>query len=221
MNVIACVPIKLNNERLKNKNLKEFYDGTPLIHLILKTLIKSKFIDDVYVFCSDEQIIKHLPKGVKFLKREEILDLDAATPQDIINSFTSKIDASIYVFSHATSPFISLKSINLCITKVLERKHDSAFTVEKIQKLLWKENRAFNFNKKNIPRTQDLDIIYAEVSAAYVFTREVFTRFNSRIGQTPYLCEVSKIEAIDIDYPIDFEIANSIYKYLLKKGDND
>ena len=31
--------------------------------------------------------------------------------------------------------------------------------------------------------------------------------------------EVSKIEAIDIDYPEDFEIANAIYKEVIKKNE--
>ena len=38
MKTIAIVPIKLNNERLPNKNIKPFDNGAPLCHYIFETL---------------------------------------------------------------------------------------------------------------------------------------------------------------------------------------
>lgn len=35
----------------------------------------------------------------------------------------------------------------------------------------------------------------------------------------PWIEEVGKIEAIDIDYPEDFDIANAIYKEIINKGE--
>lgn len=72
---VAFVPLKLNNERLPNKNTKQLSDGTPLLSLILNTLKQIENVDDVYVYCSDESVIKYLPKGVKFLQRSTELDL--------------------------------------------------------------------------------------------------------------------------------------------------
>ena len=40
MKTVAFVPIKLNNQRTPGKNTKKFDDGTPLITLFLKTLVK-------------------------------------------------------------------------------------------------------------------------------------------------------------------------------------
>lgn len=42
MKVVAVVPIKLNNERLKNKNIKKFDNGEPLCTYLLNTLKKVK-----------------------------------------------------------------------------------------------------------------------------------------------------------------------------------
>ena len=55
---VAFVPLKLNNERLPNKNTKQLSDGTPLLSLILNTLKQIENVDDVYVYCSDESVIK-------------------------------------------------------------------------------------------------------------------------------------------------------------------
>ena len=52
MKVVALVPIKMNNERTPGKNTKQFDDGTPLIHFILKTLNEAQEVDETYVYCS-------------------------------------------------------------------------------------------------------------------------------------------------------------------------
>lgn len=214
--IVAFVPIKLNNERTPGKNLKQFYDGTPLIQCILKTLKKMEFLDEIYVFCSDSEIKDYLIPGVEFLERPKYLDKNTATPQDIIREFMKKVDADIYMVSHATSPFVTKQHLEECIEAVLSEEHDSAFTGEKIQRLLWSEKgKPLNFNPENIPRTQDLPPIYSEVSAAYVFEKNTFLKMNRRIGITPKIVEVSGIECVDIDYPEDFEIASALYKEIL------
>lgn len=215
MKTVAFVPIKLNNERTPGKNLRPFFDGKPLISFILETLLEVKEINEIYVFCSEEKIKEFLPEGVSFLQRPEYLDTPEATPQDIIKEFMARISADIYITAHATSPFVTAAHIRECVLKVQSGSYDSAFTAEKIQKLLWKNNRPLNFEADNIPRTQDLEKIYSEVSAAYVYKREVFTELKRRIGKNPYICEVSGIECVDIDYPEDFLIADAIYEKII------
>lgn len=217
MKVIAFVPIKMNNERLPGKNVKPFSDGTSILEMILGKLNAVKDIDEIYVFCSDESIKKYLPSNVKFLSREKHLDTSSATSQDIISSFMSKVDSDIYLLAHATSPFVKSSSIEKCIAMIKEYDYDSAFTAYKLQKLLWCENEPMNFDAANIPRTQDLVPIYEEVSAAYVFKKETFEKYNRRIGVKPYICNVGLIESIDIDNYEDFELANCIYINMLKR----
>ena len=217
MKVAAFVPIKLNNERAPGKNTKRFDDGTPLITHFLKTLTSVSEIDELYVYCSKEEIKEYLVPGVEYLKRPERLDTKEATPQDIISSFMAQVEADIYMVCHCTSPFVKAERFSTCIQKVSSGNHDSAFTGERIQRLMWHEGKPLNFDAANIPRTQDLPVYYNEVSAAYVFRKETFETLRRRVGVTPYICEVSGIECVDIDYPEDFEIANAIYMAILKK----
>jgi CMP-N-acetylneuraminic acid synthetase len=42
--VVALLPMKGTSERVPNKNLKIF-NGKPLYHIVMNTLLKSKFID--------------------------------------------------------------------------------------------------------------------------------------------------------------------------------
>jgi CMP-N-acetylneuraminic acid synthetase len=107
------------------------------------------------------------------------VDTQVATPQDIIKEFIRLIDADIYMVAHVTSPFVSIPYFEECIESVISGAFDSSFTSEKIQKLLWKNDAVpLNFNANAIPRTQDLLPIYAEVSASYVFKKDVFFKFK-------------------------------------------
>jgi len=83
---------------------------------------------------------------------------------------------------------------------------------------MWENNKPINFDPSHFPRTQDLPDIYAETSIAYVFTQETFNKYNRRVGTNPFIQVVDKIEAIDIDYPEDFIIADAIYKEVINRS---
>lgn len=216
MKTVALIPIKLDSKRIPNKNIKPFFDGTPLMHFIQKICLKSDKIDETYIYCSDEEVQKYILPGVKFLKRPKYLDGDNINANDFIKEFLKTVDADIYVNTHTTSPFAKVETINACIEKVASNEYDSAFCAESVKTFMWKDSIPINFDPANFPRTQDLPLIYAETSIAYVFTKNTFKKYNRRVGIKPYIHEIGKIEAIDIDYPEDFDIANAIYKEIIK-----
>ena len=211
MKTVAIVPIKLSNERLPGKNTK-LLGGIPLIQHILNTLLKVNDIDEIYVYCSDESIESYFPQGIKFLKRDAVLDLPTSNFNQIFDSFISRIDADIYVYAHATAPFTETKTIQDCISQIQSGDYDSAFTASKIQDYLWADNKPMNFDATNLPRSQDLAPIYRETSGIYVFAKNQYLQTHRRIGNKPYIKEVSYKEAIDINTAEDFELAQIIIK---------
>jgi CMP-N-acetylneuraminic acid synthetase len=217
MKTVAFIPIKLNSERLPSKNVKAFKNGKPLIHYILETATITSSIDELYVYCSSEKIINYLPSTVKYLKRPECLDLSTTSITEVITSFTETIQADTYVLLHATAPFIKAESINKGILAVSDGTFDSAFPVTVNHEFLWIDGKP-NYNVKNIPRTQDLEPFYIETTGFYIFTSEL-AKQKRRIGDRPFFIEVSKIEATDINDPVDFEIADAIYNYIVKRDE--
>ena len=219
MKVAAYIPIKLNNERLPGKNTKEFSDGTPLCKFMFNTISQVDEIDDIYCYCSSEDIVPYLCGRVELLKRDEWLDSAQAKFQDICDSFIEKVPADVIVLAHVTSPFLKRESIEKCVKAVLSGEYDSAFTAAKVQDFLWQDGKPMNFTPESIVRTQDLPVVYKETVGCYVFTRESYMKLKRRIGLNPYICEISKIEETDIDYPDDFEIADAVYMNMLQKED--
>lgn len=211
MKTVAFVPIKLNSERLPLKNIKPFFDGTPLISCILKTLQTVKNVDEIYVYCSDEKITEYLPENIKFLKRDPYYDLSTTKFNEVLTSFAELVEADVYVLTHATAPFITAESIALGVEKVASGEYLSAHAVTLLKEFIWHDGKPVNYDLQNIPRTQDLPDYYTETCGLYVYTRDLILNQKRRISDNPYLIEVSKIEACDINTADDFVIADAIY----------
>ncbi len=218
MKTVAFIPIKLNNERVPGKNIRPLSDGTPLVHLIQKTLLKTKLVDEIYVYCSNDCIKDFLLDGVKYLKRDEKFDRSDAKVNDMFLAFSNTVKADVYVLAHATAPLQTAKSIDKGIEIVMSGEYDSALAVRKIMDFLWIDGKPFNYSIDKIPRTQDLKPTYAETTGLYIYNYDVIQNLNRRIGNKPYLLEVDAIEATDINYPDDFEIADALYMHMLNKS---
>jgi CMP-N-acetylneuraminic acid synthetase len=70
--------------------------------------------------------------------------------------------------------------------------------------------RAINHNPAVLLRTQDLPPVYEENSCIYLFSRQTLEARRNRLGERPYLFEIDRSEALDIDEELDFTIAEII-----------
>jgi len=214
MKTIAVVPMKLNNKRLPNKNTKSFTNGNPLCHYVLSTLLNVEGVDEVYVYCSNPDIQDFIPKGVKFLKRDSLLDQDTTSMNEVLDAFAKDVHADIYMMTHTTSPFVRKESLEKGLEAVVSGEYDSAFAAKKIQDFLWKNGEPFNYELDNIPRTQDISPLYKETSGFYIYKKIIITELNRRIGDNPYIVEVDEIESLDIDVAEDFVISDAVFNHL-------
>lgn len=215
MKIVSFIPIKLNNQRLPGKNLLSL-NGKPLCNYIFETMGKISAIDEKYVYCSDDKIKTYIPEELTFLKRNKSLDGFQVKGLEIIESFVKDVPADIYVLTHVTQPFTQAESIEKALDKVVNGGYDSAFSAIALQDYLWMDGKPLNYDLKNVVRTQDLEPVYMETGAFFIFRREVFLDLHQRIGNNPYIYEISQIEGIDIDTAEDFEFAEAVAAYMEK-----
>ena len=217
MKVVSFIPIKLNNQRLPGKNLLPL-NGRPTCEYIFDTINSIDDIHEKYVYCSDELIKKYMPAGLTFLKRGTYLDGFQIKGLEIIDSFIKDVDADIYVLTHVTQPFTKPESIRKALEKVIGGEYDSAFSAVMLQDYMWMNGKPFNYDVKDIPRSQDLKPIYMETGAFFIFRKEVFTKLGQRIGNNPFIYVIDRFEAVDIDTREDFLFAQVVAKYLETEG---
>lgn len=211
--VVSFIPIKLQNQRLPGKNLMEL-EGRPLCEHLFDTICQVDEIAEKYVYCSDEKIQEYMPPEMVFLKRDARLDGFQVKGLEIIESFVGDVDADVYVLAHVTQPFTRAESIRAALGKVLREGYDSAFSCMEIQDYCWYGGKPLNYDMGDIATTQNLEPVYVETGAFYIFRREVFARLRQRIGENPFPYIVDHFEAVDIDTPEDFEYARAVASYL-------
>ena len=221
MKITVLLPMKGNSERIANKNLKLF-NGKPLFHAIINELITSKYINKVIINTDSDLIaesaINTFQDFVSIHKRPKNIQGDFVSMNKIIEYDLNNSDSDIYIQTHSTSPLLTVKSLDAAIDKMISKSKDfdSIFSVTKIQTRFYDKNgNPFNHDPKELLRTQDLDPLFEENSGFYIFTKESFKNADhKRIGLRPLMFEIDKIEAIDIDEPSDFIIAETLHKLL-------
>lgn len=208
--MLAILPLRKNSKRIKNKNILKL-KKKPLYCYILNTLLKSKYIKKIIISTdynfkfANKKIVKHLrPKNLRSNCNINLVI------KDVLNNYDSKD----FIQVHATNPLLKTKTLDNAIKFYKKNKDiDSLFGVSKFQKRLWTRNiTPFNHKKNNSPTTQDLNILYEENSCFYIFSKKSFIKSSNRIGITPGIYKVSKIESIDIDDNEDFEIAKLLLR---------
>lgn len=209
MKIVAFATIKLNSERVPHKNIQPV-GSKPLCYHILNTALQVDSIDDVIVYCSDEAVTKYMPEGAKFLKRDAWLDGNEIRAKDTYTAFLNDVDADIYIAMCTTSPFTQKETLENALNKVLYEGFDSAFTAKRMQTFAWYKGKPINYDLENVPRTQDMEPVFVETSAFFIFKKELWTRYGRRIGFNPYIQEVGEIESVDIDTMEDLKFAQII-----------
>ena len=128
---------------------------------------------------------------------------------------TSQVEADFYLQTHSTNPLLRPQTIQRAVDAFLRLYpvYDTLFGVTRWQTRLWDGlARPINHNAAILLRTQDLPPVYEENSNLYIFSRETLLRRHNRVGERPYLFEIDRLEAVDIDDESAFVIAELLYQ---------
>lgn len=212
----AIVPMRHDSERVKGKNYRPL-GGVPLFYHIVQTLLSCPSIDRVVIDTDSAPIKKSCAKDfpqVSVIDRPKNLRKGETPMNDVLLNTIKKVDAEVYLQTHSTNPLLSAESIETAIAKfrAARGRNDSLFSVTRLQQRLWDAMALpVNHDPAVLMRTQDLRPIYIENSSLYLFTKGSLLENNNRIGKSPMMFELDKIEAHDIDDEADFALAEMLY----------
>jgi CMP-N-acetylneuraminic acid synthetase len=216
--ITALVPMRHHSQRVPGKNYRDL-DGKPLYQYIIETLIAVPEISQVLVDTDSTPIIDGLAKNfpqVKVVIRPEHLRADTIPMNEILTYDTSLVESDYFLQTHSTNPLLTAKTLSDGIKQFLNSypAYDSMFSVTRLQTRLWDSlTRAMNHNPAILLQTQDLPPVYEENSCFYMFTRAKLIEKRNRLGDRPFMIEIPRLEAIDIDEETDFEIADIMMRF--------
>jgi CMP-N-acetylneuraminic acid synthetase len=217
--IAALVPMRHHSQRVPGKNYRPLA-GKPLFHYIVESLLSVSEIHQVVVDTDSEPVIQSLRQNfpqVKVIHRPENLRADDIAMNEILKHDTSQVEADVYLQTHSTNPLLRPDTILRAIQTFLANSStcDSLFSVTRLQTRLYDQfGHALNHDPAVLIQTQELPPVYEENSCLYLFTRENLLKRNHRIGEHPFMFEISPEEAWDIDEELDFAVC----EFLMNKN---
>lgn len=225
MKITAVVPVRKGSQRVKDKNLRPFANTT-LLDNKLKTLLSVPEFDSIVVNTNSEAAIELVEEEYKntkitYHRREEYYASSQCSGSDFFKHLGEVTDTDIFVYTPCTSPFIKADTYSKCIHKFLSTdQYDSLATVSSIKEFLWLDGKPLNYNPLHAPNSQNLPNVVALNFGVSIISKENLIANSNIIGKKPQFIVTDEIEAIDIDTPLDFYIAEQLYrKLILEKKD--
>ncbi|MEI0510587.1 acylneuraminate cytidylyltransferase family protein [Brachyspira intermedia] len=208
----AVIPVRAGSKRIKDKNIQPFADSNLLIHKI-RQLKKVKEIDNIVV-SSDSEIMLQMAKseGVNIHKRElKYADDTITNPHEIIEYIVSNLDGEYIMWVTCVTPLLESETISNMINTyknevINSNQYDSLVSVKLLNKYI--------IDNTNYRHTviSNYDKLYTITNGFYMASKEIMLSNKYFLGVNPYLYEIDKISAIDIDDKYDLEIARLLYK---------
>ena len=215
---VALLPMKANSQRVKGKNFRHLH-GKPLFSWILDALLAVEEIDAVVINTDARAILAEngLTEGGRVLVRDRRPEIcgDTVSMNLILADDIAAVEADTYLMTHTTNPMLSSATIRDALARyragVAAGTADSLFTVTRVQTRFYRADASpVNHDPDNLIQTQDLEPWFEENSNLYIFSRDSFAATDARIGRRPILHEMDGMEAIDIDTPEDWALAEAI-----------
>jgi CMP-N-acetylneuraminic acid synthetase len=230
--VFAIIPARGGSKGIPRKNIIDLC-GKPLLAYTIQHARESKHIDEFIVNTDDSEIrdvaIHYKAKTIK--RPEEYAHDQICQEVDLLLKWTieqyeemnPEIHIDIAVLLYPTAPLRDVKSIDKAIDLVKNKGFDSALSLYRDTRYLWKVKKdsktvePTNYNpNKRMPRQKERWNQWAENKAIYVMKREVLFKLG-RIGPKCGYVEMEKWRSVDIDETEDLNMAKALYESYIGK----
>jgi CMP-N,N'-diacetyllegionaminic acid synthase len=225
--VLGITPARGGSKGIPRKNIIDL-GGKPLVAHTIEQARKATRLDVHIVNSEDEEIRSVAEKhGARTMTRPDMYAHDQILQEvDLLLQWTVEqyeeanpdVEVDIVVLLYPTAPLRDTASIDEAVRLVQEEGYDSALSVYFDTRYLWavSEDGATitpqNYDpNKRMPRQKETWNQWAENKAIYAMKREVLFSIG-RIGPRCGYVEMEKWRSIDIDEPVDLEMARAIYQ---------
>lgn len=227
---ICIIPARGGSKGIPKKNIR-LLGGKPLIVHTIESALDSRLFDHVLVTTDDEEIAKvskEFGAEIPFMRPSE-LATDTTSTDDVLNFCIPKLrslgfDFDVFALRDCTVPFIDKNDMSGAINLLKQKSCDGVFAATKAHPspyfgMMETNEDGFLIPSKlpahNVARRQDAPTVWI-VDGLFVFYTDKFLT-NKMIYKgkiLPY--EISKIHAHMIDFELDFQIAEFLYRELCK-----
>lgn len=219
--VAAITGVRRSSKRVLNKNFRPFA-GSSLFEIKLRQLLEVRGVDRVYVSSNDDLALKQAEElgAVPLFRPDELCSDDAGISQ-FAPYFANQIKEDSILYTLVTCPLVGAPTYDEAVREFREldvSRYDSLASFAICREFFWKDGQPFNYDPGNQPRSQDLPPMHAFHPAITLIDRETLIRVRNVVGSAPKQFELKPYESSDIDYNLDFFVAEKIYEEVVLRG---
>tara|TARA_R100000008_G_C3566203_1_gene159279 strand:+ start:299 stop:1096 length:798 start_codon:yes stop_codon:yes gene_type:complete len=210
-NLTAVIPCRAGSQRVPNKNFKPFYTHT-LLDLKIQMLMTLP-VDRIIVNTNSRVGIEIANNyGVEYIRRPEYFASSECTNSEYHEYLAKSTMGENIFIAQVTSPLVSKESYEEAINIFFERQVDSLISVRDFKNFIIHKGKPVNYDLYNMPNSQDLPSYKIPTFGIVICKRKTLQEERNYICGNTYFYNLSEIEAIDIDSPLDFEMAEFLYR---------
>ena len=140
---------------------------------------------------------------------------------DFLKWSKNKYDIKKVLFFHVTCPLISIKEIKKTINFIKRKKVNSLVHVSEVMEhpyeCIDKLGTNWKFVKENlVANRQNYKKYFFITGSMYYFTRKFLLKNKRMYNKSSFAYEVDKINFVDINTQLDFEIAKALLKFRIR-----
>lgn len=216
METIAIIPARGGSKGIPGKNIR-LLAGIPLIAHSIVQARQARRVDRVCVSTDSADIASVAREyGAEVIDRPAEIAGDTASSESALEHALEVVtdagrDPGLIVFLQCTSPVRAIDDIDSAIDRLRAEGADSLLSVVPTHKFIWEERGgeaiALNYDYRERPRRQDMDLRYEENGSIYVFKPEILRKYHNRLGGKIVLYVMDENTKVDIDSLADFALA--------------
>lgn len=225
--ILCIIPARGGSKSIPKKNMTKV-SGVPLVGYSIRTAVEANIpVSNIIVTSDSDEILNYAKTWfVNTRKRPDELSGDTASTESamidvLLNSYENTSFDSVLLLQ-PTSPIRFNGRIKDAIQIYKNGGYDSLLTATKFYPFFWKKVGSSSidgnpwvstYHPRNRPMRQDIeekDLMYFDNGNLYITNTQVLLETQCRIGKNPCVYEISELEAMQIDNPLELQIIDKI-----------
>ena len=221
--IVGVIPVKGSSERIQKKNLRPF-GGTNLFELKLNQLKKAEGFTKHIVSSEDSDILKTAQEyGFETHERDPYYSTPHVSMSEVYTHIASSISGDHIAWINVTNPLAEGGVYTRAIKEYLKMPivSDCLLSVYEIKDNFYFKGKPVNFEPYPWSRSQDLEPLYSMSFVINILRREDMVQWGSCVGNSPHFYILDQVTSWDIDFQVDFDFCESIYRKRMELGSSD
>lgn len=221
--IVALIPVKVNSDRVENKNTRSFCD-TNLLELKLRQLSSAKGFAKKIVSSESEQLLEMAERhGFDIHRRDPYYSTSSVPMSEVYSYVASEISGEHIAWVNVTNPLAEAPVYEEAIRQyeAMDSRYDCLLSAYEVNDYLFHEGRPVNFRPNPWPRSQDLTGVVGLSFVINILRREDMVTWGSCVGNRPCFYMLDQVTSSDIDFPWDFAFCEMIYRQRRRQNETD